>query len=58
MAEDGDLHDCLKIHHLSFFKWWKDFRNCDCTFIYNKKDKAPFYHYLKHKALGAVKRFI
>jgi len=29
----------------------KEFHDCNCTYYYNKKDKAPFWSKLKHTFL-------
>lgn len=44
MEEFADLRDCVKHHkEISFRKWLKQYRNTDCCYIYNKKDKKPFF---------------
>lgn len=44
MAEFSDFRDfVLKKKTLSFKQWLTEFRNCECCFIHNKKDMAPFY---------------
>ena len=58
MSEDGDFHDCLRTYHISFFKWLKDFRDCDCTFIYNKKDPKPFRRFLTSELWRLIKKFV
>lgn len=58
MSEDADFHDCLRIHHISPLKWYKDFRSCDCTFIYNKKDPKPFKKFIESEVKRLFKKFV
>ena len=58
MQEDQDLHDCLKVYHISPLKWYKDFHNCECCLIYNKKDPKPFRKYLLSEISRLTKKFV
>lgn len=48
MAEFPDFSENVLSRKISFMKWLKDFRNCECPYVFNKKDNAPFYSLLKH----------
>ena len=44
MEEFADLRDCVKHHkEISIRKWLKQYHYADCCYIYNKKDKKPFF---------------
>lgn len=49
MNEFSDFKDNLKLRNVSIFKWIKQFKECECTFYYNKKDNKPFWRALFHK---------
>lgn len=40
MVEPIDFGFVVK-RKISFIKWWKDLKACDCLFFYNKHDKKP-----------------
>lgn len=46
----------LKEKRLSFFKWFKEFKQSDFTFYYDKRDKKPFRKALSHKFLKRHKK--
>ena len=50
MAELADLSDIMHDSDVSLWTWFKQFRACDCTYLYNPKDKMPFYHALWQRA--------
>lgn len=52
MSEFEDYQMFVKSGELKLVDWVKDFKNSDCTFIYNKKDPKPFYSIM----LGKVRR--
>lgn len=58
MAELSDFNDHVRHGNLSFRQWIKDFRNCECTYIYNSKDKKPFYSLITHSLLIILRKYI
>ena len=55
MAELGDLSQITHMPDVSFRTWFKQFRECECPYIYNKDDVAPFYHAIWYKIKTAFK---
>ena len=51
MGEIADFVYVAHDHHTSLWTWYKQFRACDCTYIYNRKDPKPFYHAIWNKAM-------
>lgn len=49
MNEPTDFRENVLTRKESFFKWFKEFKTCDCTYYWNKKDWKPFFHYLIKK---------
>lgn len=47
MYEFEDFKRCLKNKNISMLQWFKDLRHSDSFVIYDKKDKKPFYSYIK-----------
>lgn len=47
MREFEDFKRCLKNKDISMLQWFKDLRHSDSFVIYDKKDKKPFYTYIK-----------
>lgn len=39
----SDFKDNLKLKDVSIFKWFKQYKNSECKYYYNSKDKKPFY---------------
>lgn len=58
MAELADLSDVAHMPDVSFHTWWKQFHECECTYIYNEKDKRPFYYAMWYKFKTAIKHKI
>ena len=58
MAELGDLSNVAHMPDVSFRTWFRQFRECDCPYIYNKNDMAPFYHAMWYKFKTAFKHKI
>ena len=56
MNEISDFKDARKASNLSLKKWYRQFRDCDCTYYYNPRDKRPFFYAIKEKLLGTIKR--
>ena len=54
MQEMADFKDRVVGRRVSPFKWFKEFRNCDCTFFYNKLDTKPFWKVLGHKVFSNI----
>lgn len=54
MQEMADFKDRVIGRKVSFLKWLKEFRNCDCTFFYNKKDRKPYWKALAHKVFRII----
>lgn len=40
---------------VSLWQWMKELKSVDCIFYYNKGDKMPFFYYLCHRILRALK---
>lgn len=55
MAELSDLSDIAHMPDVSFRTWLKQFRACECTYVYNAKDRSPFYHAMWYKVKTAIK---
>lgn len=51
MNEIGDFKEFAFSKNVGIIKWLKEFHDCNCTYYYNKKDKAPFWSKLKHTFL-------
>ena len=51
MSEFEDFGQNLRYKFVSWRKWWSEFRNCDCHYTYNPKDKTPFYYALYHAVI-------
>lgn len=53
MVEITDFINNCKNGNVGLFQWIREFRGCECTYTYNKKDKMPFFAELldmiKHK---------
>ena len=47
MREFEDFKRCMKNKDVSFFQWLKDLYHSDSFVIYEKKDIAPFFSYIK-----------
>lgn len=48
----GEIADFVYVMHdpdTSLWTWYKQFRACDCPYIYNKKDPKPFYFAIWNK---------
>nr|WP_306451094.1 ATP-grasp domain-containing protein [Odoribacter splanchnicus] len=56
MAELADFNENVRHGNLSLFQWIKDFKNCECTYIYDAKDKVPFYMMFVIRTFRFVKR--
>ena len=56
MNEMSDFKSVMENHNISLFTWFKQFKNCDCLYTYNAKDKKPFYFSLIQKPLMYIKR--
>lgn len=46
MNEPTDFRESVVARKVGFFKWFKEFKNCKCTYYWNRKDYKPFLHYL------------
>lgn len=59
MVEPDDfvLNVC-KMKRVSFCKWLKEVRECECHYFFNSKDKSPFYHYIYNRILNMVRNRI
>ena len=49
MDEIGDFSQMCHDPNLSFVTWYKQFKTCDCPYIYNKDDMKPFYYAILRK---------
>ena len=58
MVEDSDFRDSVLGHKVSIKQWIRDVRNCDCCFIYNKRDPKPFYNFLQTELWRLTKKFV
>lgn len=58
MNEVSDFMTSVIGKELSFRKWYKDFRSCDCLVLYHKNDTSPFYFYIWNRLMRAVKKRI
>ncbi|RHL06017.1 MULTISPECIES: ATP-grasp domain-containing protein [Bacteroides] len=54
MNEMGDLREGVLTKQVGFFKWMKQLKKCDVLYLYNKKDKAPFYYGVLGKVLNRL----
>lgn len=52
MVDFPDFKHRVLGRKISVFQWLKEWKNCDCTFYYNKRDRKPFFAYLLSKATG------
>lgn len=43
MVEWADFRTRVMGKKISMLKWFKELKDCQCLFYYNKKDKAPFW---------------
>lgn len=58
MAEHNDFHDSVVTRRVSLWQWIKELKQCDCLFIYNKKDPKPFRRFLSSELWRLVKKFV
>lgn len=59
MVEPDDfILNVCKMKRVSFLKWLKEVRECECHYFYNSKDKSPFYHYIYNRILNMVRNRI
>ena len=49
MVEYDDFRYRVRNGKTSILRWWRDFRNCKCTYYYDVRDKAPFFSVIKSK---------
>ena len=56
MSEISDFRSIIEDHSISVFTWFKQFHTCDCTYIYNSKDKLPFFFSLLNKPIMYIRR--
>ena len=56
MSELSDFRSIMEDHSISPITWYKQFIQCDCPYIYNSKDKKPFYYSLLNKPIMYVRR--
>lgn len=45
----SDFKDNLKLRDVSIFKWFRQYKQCECKYYYNSKDKKPFYYAILKK---------
>lgn len=45
----SDFKDNLKLRDVSIFKWFQQYKQCECKYYYNSKDKKPFYYAILKK---------
>lgn len=55
MGELGDLSYVLHSHEISLWTWIKQFRSCECTYLYNAQDPWPFYTAIWRRIKVAIK---
>ena len=57
MVEPDDfMANVIKTKKVGLLQWIREVRKCKCTYYFNRKDKSPFFHFLKHKVLGVIGR--
>lgn len=54
MSEFSDFKVRVMHKKIKFNEWKKQFKTCDCTFYYDKKDKKPFRHALINKFFKTI----
>ena len=56
MVEPEDfVLNVLHNHRVSLRQWIKEVRGCDCYYYYNKKDKAPFWAFLRRRIWSGIR---
>ena len=58
MGELGDLSYVMHDGQTSLWTWLKQFKACDCTYLYNAQDPWPFYSAIWRKIKIALKHKI
>lgn len=48
MAEMADFNDHVRHGDLSLRQWLKDFHDCPCTYVYDPKNRKPFFALVWH----------
>lgn len=49
MNEPTDFKENVLSQKVGFLKWMSEFKDCECTYYWDKRDKKPFFHYIiKH----------
>lgn len=56
LAELPDFNDHVRRGNMPLMKWIKDFRECPCTYVYDKRDKGPFRAQALHSAKQILKK--
>ena len=42
----------------SYVKWFKDFCNVDCFLYWNKKDKKPYFYFVRYKLFRLIRKML
>lgn len=58
MAELPDFSNHVIKGSTSLKQWIKDFRDCECTFFYNKEDKKPFFAIVMKEIMRYSKKIV
>ena len=56
MAEQADFNDHVRHGDLSFRQWLKEFRACPCTYVYDPKNRKPFFALVWHSLKLLLKK--
>lgn len=56
MAELADFNDHVRHGDLSLRQWLKDFRECPCTYVYDPKNRKPFFALVWHSLKLILKK--
>ena len=51
ILEYNDLRERVKNQKMSKIKWFREFFKSKCKYVYNKKDKKPFFSFVKYHIL-------
>lgn len=58
MVELEDFRENVLHRKISFTQWMKEFKSCDCGFVYNEKDSKPFRMMVRAEVWRLIKKFI
>jgi D-aspartate ligase len=58
MVELEDFRENVLHRKMSFGQWRKDFKSCDCGFVYNEKDPKPYCKMVRHELWRLIKKFV